>query len=79
MRCFVRAKTKNRPTPNLPDIAGSDPGFNVLIDSPEYSGDESASASILKHFVFRCVMSIAEGRIKLRLYRRGEREPWLRD
>ncbi len=78
MRCFVRAKTKNRPTYDLPTLRIRS-GLQRAHRLAEYSGDESASASILKHFVFRCVVSIAEGRIKLRLYRRRGKEAVVAD
>jgi signal transduction histidine kinase len=55
-----------------------DPGFNLVINSPGFGQDASVATTILKNFVFRCVVAVENGRLKLRLYRRGETKPWLR-
>jgi signal transduction histidine kinase len=55
-----------------------DPGFNLVINSAGFEDKASVANAILKNFVFRCVVSVEGGRLALRLYRRGEKKPWLR-
>lgn len=55
-----------------------DPGFNLVINSVGFEDQTSVASAILKNFVFRCVVSVENGRLALRLYRRGEKKPWLR-
>jgi signal transduction histidine kinase len=50
----------------------SDSGFNLVIDDGDKIAPESIAADILQNFVMRCVVSVENGRLKLRLYRRGE-------
>ena len=62
----------------VPDQAPEDPGFNLIINSKDFEQDVSAATAILKNFVFRCVVAVNNGRLKLRLYRRGQNKPSLR-
>ena len=68
---------------DLPDAPSNnatteDPGFNLIINSDEFDDRASVANAILKNFVFRCVVSVEDGRLALRLYRRGEKRPWLK-
>lgn len=56
----------------------ADAGFSLEINSGEKEQQESVAGAILKNFVLRCVVSVQDGRLKLRLYRRGERKPTVR-
>ena len=59
------------------DDQEEDPGFGLTIKGG--GADSSALADrILKNFVFRCVIGIHNKRLKLRLYRRGESQPFVR-
>ena len=66
--------------PDLPvsDQSPEDPGFNLVINSKDFEQGASVATAILKNFVFRCVVAVNKGRLKLRLYRRGQSKPWLR-
>lgn len=67
---------EQRDLPELPadGRTKSDTGFNLVIDTGDVMAPESIAADILKNFVMRCVVSVDRGRLKLRLYRRGEAE-----
>lgn len=56
----------------------SDPGFNLTINTGDKLQPESIAADILKNFVMRCVVAVDNGRLKLRLYRRGETKATLK-
>lgn len=62
----------------VPDEARNDPGFNLIINSEDFEQGTSVATAILQNFVFRCVVAVNNGRLKLRLYRRGEAKPWLK-
>lgn len=62
----------------MPDHSPVDPGFSLVINSEDFEQGASVATAILKNFVFRCVVSVIKGRLKLRLYRRGEAKPWLK-
>jgi signal transduction histidine kinase len=66
--------------PSLPatEVASKDPGFNLVIKSDGFTEETSVANSILKNFVFRCVVSVDDGRFTLRLYKRGEKKPWIK-
>jgi signal transduction histidine kinase len=66
--------------PPLPthDPINDDPGFTLKITGASDEGPADISAKILRNFVFRCVVGVEGNRLKLRLYRRGERKPILR-
>lgn len=66
--------------PDLPvsDPATEDPGFNLVINSKDFEQGESVATAILKNFVFRCVVAVGDGRLTLRLYRRGKAKPWVK-
>ena len=66
--------------PALPvsDQPIDDPGFNIVVSSKEFEQDASVATAILKNFVFRCVVAVNKGRLRLRLYRRGLAKPWLK-
>lgn len=66
--------------PELPtdDRNETDPGFSLEVDTDEAGQQMSVAGAILKNFIIRCVISVQEGRLQLRLYRRGERKPVVR-
>lgn len=68
---------------DLPDLPSderqdSDPGFNLAINTGDKIEPESIAADILQNFVMRCVVAVHKGRLKLRLYRRGEADAMLK-
>lgn len=68
---------------DLPSVPATNPtaddsGFNLVINSAGFEEQASVANAILKNFVFRCVVSIEAGRLTLRLYKRGEKKPWLK-
>lgn len=52
-----------------------DPGFDLFIRGTDLDRDAEVASKILSHFVFRCVIAVENGRVSLRLYRRGETDP----
>jgi len=66
------------PPPPSNNVTSDDPGFNLVVNSAGFKDQASAANAILKNFVFRCVVSVQDGRLALRLYRRGEKKPWLK-
>ena len=72
-------KDKQQDLPDLPaDERKSDPGFNLAINTGDKLKPESIAADILQNFVMRCVVAVDKGRLKLRLYRRGEAKATLK-
>lgn len=71
------AKEVQQDLPDLPadERETADTGFNLVIDTGDKLAPESIAADILKNFVMRCVVAVEKGRLKLRLYRRGESQP----
>lgn len=66
------------PEAPTPDHASSDPGFDLVISAGAESDGIDIASDILKNFIFRCVVGVKQNRLKLRLYRRGEKEPFLK-
>jgi signal transduction histidine kinase len=76
-------RTKDDIQQDLPDLPNderqkTDPGFNLTINTGDQLKQESIAADILQNFVMRCVVAVDKGRLKLRLYRRGEEEATLK-
>jgi len=53
----------------------SDPGFDISIDSPGFGESTLLAGEILKNPVLRCVVRARDGRISLRVYRKGQTTP----
>lgn len=53
----------------------TDPGFDILIDSPGFGESALLAGEILKDPVLRCVVRARNGRISLRVYRKGQTSP----
>ncbi len=66
------------PAPPGNSATTDDSGFNLVINSAGFENEPSVANAILQNFVFRCVVSVENGRLALRLYRRGEKKPSLR-
>lgn len=75
------AADDQRDLPELPDEPQEtgDPGFELIIKGSDSADEDTRVANeILQNFVIRCVVGVNAGRLKLRLYRRGDSKPFIR-
>lgn len=78
-KTLLRQTDEVEDLPEGPTDSKQDPGFQLILNSPAYNVESVDLASaILKKFVFRCVVGLDGGRIKIRLYRRDEKKPHIR-
>lgn len=78
LRQFKDDDLVDLPEPPPEDVSSNDPGFDLVFNTGGDADESGIAAEILKNSVFRCVVGVDKNRLKLRLYRRGEKKPILK-
>ncbi|HKZ03015.1 MAG TPA: ATP-binding protein, partial [Pyrinomonadaceae bacterium] len=78
-RMLLRHADEVDDLPESPKDPIQDPGFQLILKSPAYEAEAiNLAEAILGKYVFRCVVGLDNGRLKIRLYRRNQKKPHIR-